>query len=168
MLLIDLTYVLERTEMATVNREEVTILADSVLLARLRKLASEDGRDLEALFEDALRMYIKLHSARRGAAGSCSAPQGQYRTASASVRVTCTMTLQFLTVGHVIHIHDELIREFGGAFGVRDYGALESAISRPQTGYYESFSSRGRCFDGEPLQQSPFCGWQQANCNRSY
>ena len=47
--------------MATVNREEVTIQADAALLARLRKIASEEGRDLEGMLEDALRVYIRLH-----------------------------------------------------------------------------------------------------------
>ncbi len=34
-------------------------------------------------------------------------------------------------------MHAQLIREFGGAAGLRDAGALESALMRPQLGYYE-------------------------------
>ena len=34
-------------------------------------------------------------------------------------------------------IHDVAIREFGGSMGLRDIGALESAILRPQMGYYD-------------------------------
>ena len=37
----------------------------------------------------------------------------------------------------VIAIHDDLISEFGGAMGLRDLGALESALIRPQMGYYD-------------------------------
>ena len=43
------------------------------------------------------------------------------------------MTRQFLTIGQVIHIHDELVREFGGAFGIRDEGAFRT-IAKSGTG----------------------------------
>jgi death-on-curing protein len=43
---------------------------------------------------------------------------------------------EYLTLDEVLYIHDELIRAFGGATGVRDLGLLESALLRPQTGYY--------------------------------
>jgi len=42
----------------------------------------------------------------------------------------------YLTIDEVLHIHRELIRVFGGAPGVRDMGLIESALLRPQTGYY--------------------------------
>ena len=35
-------------------------------------------------------------------------------------------------------MHDDQIRQFGGEPGLRDAGALESAIMRPQIGYYDS------------------------------
>ncbi len=47
------------------------------------------------------------------------------------------MTRNFLTTETVIVIHDILIEETGGAAGLRDAGALESAIMRPQIGYYD-------------------------------
>lgn len=43
----------------------------------------------------------------------------------------------YLTVADVLAMHHELIERFGGAHGVRDMGALESAVFRPQTGYYD-------------------------------
>jgi death-on-curing protein len=43
----------------------------------------------------------------------------------------------YLTVADVLGIHTVLIQRYGGAPGVRDPGALESALFRPQTGYYE-------------------------------
>jgi death on curing protein len=43
---------------------------------------------------------------------------------------------EYLTLDEALHIHAELIRAFGGADGVRDMGLLESALLRPQTGYY--------------------------------
>jgi len=42
----------------------------------------------------------------------------------------------FLTVADVLAIHTALMQRYGGALGVRDPGALESALFRPQTGYY--------------------------------
>ncbi len=47
--------------MATVNREEVTIQADAALLTCLRQIANDDGRDLQAVLEDAVLVYIRLH-----------------------------------------------------------------------------------------------------------
>lgn len=43
----------------------------------------------------------------------------------------------FLTVADALALHLLLIRRYGGAAGVRDVGALEAALFRPQTGYYE-------------------------------
>lgn len=43
----------------------------------------------------------------------------------------------YLTLADVLALHRILIDEYGGAHGIRDMGALESAIFRPQTGYYE-------------------------------
>ena len=45
------------------------------------------------------------------------------------------MTL-YVTLDDALRIHELLIREFGGASGVRDLGLIESALLRPQTGYY--------------------------------
>jgi len=42
----------------------------------------------------------------------------------------------FLTVADVLAIHTALMQRYDGALGVRDPGALESALFRPQTGYY--------------------------------
>jgi death on curing protein len=42
----------------------------------------------------------------------------------------------YLTVAEVIAIHHHQIDEYGGGHGLRDQGALESAVFRPQTGYY--------------------------------
>jgi len=45
------------------------------------------------------------------------------------------MTL-YLTIDEALRIHEVLIEVFGGAKGVRDLGLIESALLRPQTGYY--------------------------------
>lgn len=44
---------------------------------------------------------------------------------------------EYLTVAEVLSMHSVLIRRYGGASGVRDPGALEAALFRPQTGYYD-------------------------------
>jgi death-on-curing protein len=46
----------------------------------------------------------------------------------------------YLTVAEVIAIHHHQIEEYGGAHGLRDPGALEAAVFRPQTGYYNDIS----------------------------
>jgi death-on-curing protein len=51
------------------------------------------------------------------------------------MKVTLYPTLQ-----EVLELHKELIERFGGSHGVRDLGLLESALQRPQTGYYSSLS----------------------------
>lgn len=43
---------------------------------------------------------------------------------------------EYVTLDEALRIHEILLAEFGGAQGVRDLGLLESALLRPQTGYY--------------------------------
>ena len=47
------------------------------------------------------------------------------------------MQRDYLTVADVLGMHTILIQRYGGAGGVRDPGALEAALFRPQTGYYD-------------------------------
>lgn len=44
------------------------------------------------------------------------------------------------TLSETLELHTRLIERFGGKEGVRDMGLLESALMRPQTGYYSSLS----------------------------
>ena len=48
------------------------------------------------------------------------------------------MTHTYPSIQEVIALHDALIDLFGGARGIRDEGALASAIMRPQIGYYDT------------------------------
>jgi death-on-curing protein len=43
---------------------------------------------------------------------------------------------EYLTLAEVLAIHQDQIDRYGGSDGVRDLGALEAALFRPQTGYY--------------------------------
>src|SRR5262249_24162770 len=45
---------------------------------------------------------------------------------------------EYLTVAEVYLMQHRLIEMFGGLHGVRDKGAVESAVFRPQIGYYNS------------------------------
>tara|TARA_B100001248_G_scaffold249599_1_gene222925 strand:+ start:864 stop:1250 length:387 start_codon:yes stop_codon:yes gene_type:complete len=44
------------------------------------------------------------------------------------------------TLQETLELHSRLIERFGGQGGVRDLGLLESALKRPQTGYYKTLS----------------------------
>jgi death on curing protein len=43
--------------------------------------------------------------------------------------------IKFLKVSQVLFIHDQMVKRFGGSFGVRDLGLVESAVARPQAGF---------------------------------
>jgi death-on-curing protein len=45
---------------------------------------------------------------------------------------------EYLTVAEIYQMQHRLIDLFGGVHGVRDKGAVEAAVFRPQTGYYHS------------------------------
>lgn len=47
-------------------------------------------------------------------------------------------TTIFPTVEEARYLHEILIEQFGGSLGLRDLGLLESALIRPQSGFYET------------------------------
>jgi death-on-curing protein len=53
---------------------------------------------------------------------------------------------EFLTVAEVYRMQHRLIELFGGRYGVRDQGAVEAAVFRPQTGYYNSIEEEAAAF----------------------
>ena len=66
------------------------------------------------------------------------------------------MTHDFPTIEEVIEFHDALISEFGGATGVRDEGALASAIMRPQMGYYDTLIEKAAALMESLAMNHPF------------
>ena len=46
----------------------------------------------------------------------------------------------YLTVAEVVAIHHYQIEEYGGEHGLLNQGALEAAVFRPETGYYNDLS----------------------------
>ncbi len=69
-----------------------------------------------------------------------------------------TKSVVFLTVDEALAIHDRLIQEFGGPVGVRDLGLLESALFRPQTGYYDDIAEMATALFESLLMNHPFDG----------
>ena len=64
--------------------------------------------------------------------------------------------IRFLTVDEVLAIHDVLVETFGGPSGVRDAGMLESALFRPQTGYYDDLAEVATALFESLLMNRPF------------
>ena len=44
--------------------------------------------------------------------------------------------MEYLSLEDALFVHEAQLRLFGGAPGIRDHGLIESALLRPQTGYY--------------------------------
>lgn len=64
--------------------------------------------------------------------------------------------IQFLSLDEALAIHERLIEVFGGPTGVRDLGLLESALYRPQTGYYEDSVQMAAALFESLLMNHPF------------
>jgi len=64
--------------------------------------------------------------------------------------------VQHLSVDEVLAIHERLLQAFGGPGGVRDLGLLESALHRPQTGYYADLVAMATALFESLLMNHPF------------
>jgi death on curing protein len=62
----------------------------------------------------------------------------------------------FLTLADVLAMHDDQIARYGGSAGVRDYGLLEAALFRPQTGYYADVIEEAAALWESLAQNHPF------------
>ena len=63
----------------------------------------------------------------------------------------------YLNVDQVISIHDELINKFGGLHGISDKSKLESAVMRPQIGYYKDIIEEAAALMESLLVNHAFC-----------
>lgn len=63
---------------------------------------------------------------------------------------------EYLRVVEVLTLHAILIDEFGGTDGGRELGALEAAVFRPQTGYYEDPIAEAAALLESLIQTHPF------------
>ena len=62
----------------------------------------------------------------------------------------------YLTRPEVLAIHEDQIEQYGGSHGVRDHGLLESALYRPQTGYYADLIEEAAALWESLAQNHPF------------
>jgi death-on-curing protein len=58
----------------------------------------------------------------------------------------------------VLGMHAVLLQRYGGALGARDPGALESALFRPQTGYYRDIVEEAAALMESLAINRPFVG----------
>ena len=65
-------------------------------------------------------------------------------------------SVHFLSVDEALEIHRALIGRFGGADGVRDTGLLESALYRPQSGYYRDLVEMAAAMFESLINNHPF------------
>lgn len=65
-------------------------------------------------------------------------------------------TVAFLSRDEVLEIHRSLLEHFGGPPGVRDLGLLESALYRPQTGYYDDLAAMAAALFESLIMNHPF------------
>src|SRR5450755_2352423 len=63
---------------------------------------------------------------------------------------------EYVTTADALFFHKELIERHGGATGIRDAGALESALHRPQTGYYDTIIHEAAALLESLVQNHPF------------
>lgn len=63
---------------------------------------------------------------------------------------------EYVTTADALFFHEELIKRYGGSHGIRDLGALESALHRPQTGYYNSVVQEAAALLESLVQNHPF------------
>lgn len=63
---------------------------------------------------------------------------------------------RYLTAREVLILHEDQLSRHGGASGVRDPGQLESALYRPQTGYYADLIEEAAALWESLSQNHPF------------
>ena len=62
----------------------------------------------------------------------------------------------FPTIEELLEIHDIAVHEFGGSLGLRDEGALYSALMRPQLGYYNDLIEEAAALMESLAMNHPF------------
>lgn len=63
---------------------------------------------------------------------------------------------EYVTTADALFFHKILIERYGGDPGVRDAGALEAALHRPQTGYYDTLIHQAAALLESLIQNHPF------------
>jgi death-on-curing protein len=63
---------------------------------------------------------------------------------------------RYLTVDETLEMHRILINRYGGALGIRDRNGLESALYRPQSGYYSDIIAEAAALMESLVINHPF------------
>ena len=63
---------------------------------------------------------------------------------------------EYVTLIEALTFHADQMQRYGGDEGIRDPGALESALFRPQTGYYDDLISEAAALWESMAQNHPF------------
>jgi death-on-curing protein len=63
---------------------------------------------------------------------------------------------EYVKTADALFFHKQLIERYGGAHGIRDVGALESALHRPRTGYYDTLIHEAAALLESLAQNHPF------------
>jgi death-on-curing protein len=75
---------------------------------------------------------------------------------------------RYLSVDEVIEINAEVVRKFGGIHGLRDSGALQSALGRLESGYYADAIEEAAALFESLSQNHPFLDGKQEDGNHSH
>ena len=63
---------------------------------------------------------------------------------------------EYVTLIEALTFHADQMQRYGGDEGIRDPGALESALFRPQTGYYDDLINEAAALWESMAQNHPF------------
>ena len=69
--------------------------------------------------------------------------------------------MRYLTVGEVLEIYSQMIKQSGGGVGIRDLGALESAVAQPRMTFngdelYPTIVEKASALGFSLIQNHPF------------
>jgi death-on-curing protein len=69
--------------------------------------------------------------------------------------------MRYLTLGEVVELHRRLLQATGGASGIRDFGALESAVAQPKANFggvdlYPTLAEKAAALCFSLVQGHPF------------
>lgn len=69
--------------------------------------------------------------------------------------------MRYLTLGEVVELHRSLLEAMGGALGIRDFGALESAVAQPKATFggvdlYSTLADKAAALGFSLVQGHPF------------
>ena len=110
---------------------------------------------MQALVDEALADLIEKRKNGNLRTHAHECVPSQPRQVRAPVQKACGVT-DYLTLAEILAIHLDQIKRYGGTHGVRDPGLLESALFRPETGYYADLVEEAAALWESMSQNHPF------------